>query len=440
MPSEFKYLAIYNYYKERIASGQIAGGEKLPSVRVCAAEQAVSRTTVQTAYDFLCADGYITARPQSGYYANSAKIADPQDHAVRIQAAESFRYDLASERADSDSFDFRLWQRYIKSALRQSERLLSYGDPQGEYDLRRSVCDYLRARRGAVCSPDSIVIGAGSQSLLSLILPLIHERRTVYFTNSAYTQGQTIFSDAGFSVIDRDDAQICYITPSRLTRKGDVMRSTDRFAFARRAAQTGQLIIEDDYGSELSDSGRSAPCIQGICGGDAVYISTFSKLLIPSIRIGFMILPPALLEKYRAKSELYNQTASKIEQIAMSKFIQDGHLNSQIRKIRRAYAEKSPRVCSLAESILGECAAVYPEDSGRYLRLRIRCALTARQIAEEARRRGLLLQPISGSGDSFILSYYGVGEEELATSFCLLKSIVSAAESLSAKPNVRRKP
>ena len=190
------------------------------------------------------------------------------------------------------------------------------------------------------------------------------------------------------------------------------------------------MIIEDDYGSELSAPIRPTPCIQGTCGGEnVIYISTFSKLLVPSIRISFMVLPPDILEKYLERRSFYNQTASKIEQIALCKFIQDGHLNSQIRKIRRAYAEKSDNVKHMICDILGSLASVYSEDDGRYLRLTLKTDMSAKSVAAAAKAKSLLISPIVDNDTaSFIISYYGVPDSELKTAFEILKDIIFAGE------------
>ncbi|MEE1018184.1 MAG: GntR family transcriptional regulator, partial [Acutalibacteraceae bacterium] len=202
MAADFKYLDIYNRYKNLILNGKMKSGARLPSIRACAEENSVSRTTVQTAYDCLAADGCIIAKPQSGYFAADIALQKTVRTPHKSTSYSKPKFDLASERADSESFDFALWQQYIKSALRNSERLTTYGEPQGEYDLRCAVCDYLQKSRSAVCSPESIVIGAGSQSLLSLVLPLIRDRRTVHFTNSGFSQGKTVFTDNGFTLCD----------------------------------------------------------------------------------------------------------------------------------------------------------------------------------------------------------------------------------------------
>lgn len=425
MDNKFKYIEIYNHYRELIISGSIGANTRLPSIREYAKNQGVSRTTVVTAYECLAADGYIYSKPQSGYYASKNAVHSKFEQNDSIIKESEPNFDLTSENADINSFDFKLWQRYIKSALRNSDRLLTYGNAQGEYELRKAISDYLIKTRSAVCSHDNIIIGAGFQSLLSLILPLIKDKKGVYFTNAGFHQGKASFSDNGFESADEQDAQIYYITPSRLTEKGDVMSPEQRYSFASKIKQQNLLVIEDDYGSEFSMSGRKVPCLQGICGGqNVIYISTFSKLLIPSIRISYAVLPNDLLKNYLPRKHLYNQTASKIEQLALCKFIEDGHIKSQMRKIRRIYNEKSAKVKKYAFELFGESATVVEIDSGRYLKLVFKKDINTKEICKNAKKKSLIIAPSIHDKNAFIISYYGLEDEKIKSAFKILRDVI----------------
>ncbi len=148
-----RYLQVYNYYKELITTGRLVGGTKMPSIRRCAQQLGLSRTTIETAYLCLAADGYIISRPQSGYYVTGRavhKTADSSAHGSYANPAQTIRYNFTSNNVDADSFDFNLWRRYIKSTLRQDGRMLTYGEPQGEYELREVICKYVINKRNAV--------------------------------------------------------------------------------------------------------------------------------------------------------------------------------------------------------------------------------------------------------------------------------------------------
>lgn len=360
---------------------------------------------------YLAADGYIISRPQSGFYVTGRGQKEQQSRQPsrgKRQDSVQIRYPFASSALDAESFNFDLWRRYIKSALRQDERLLSYGEPQGEYELREAISNYLSEHRNAVCKPEDIIVGAGVQSLLHILCPLLKDRTTVFVQNPRFKQGAAVFEDHGFVCgTDREAAEILYITPSQMTRRGDVMPVTERMELIRQAEQKGQLIIEDDYDSEFRYMTRPTPCLQGLAGGEGiVYISTFSKLLLPSIRISFMILPSSLREAYQARRELYNQTASKTEQIALCQFIRDGHLNSQIRKAKRLYGGKAKQLCEEIRQVFGETADVSMGQAGFYIQMEIRSPFSLEELTGRAVRAQISLIPMEEAGDRkvFLLS------------------------------------
>ena len=182
-------------------------------------------------------------------------IADRQHTSVRKtekHAQTPCRFDFASSGVDRESFRFDLWRRYIKSALRQDERLLSYGEPQGEADLRDTLADYVRERRNVLCSGEDIVIGAGIQSLLHILCPLLEQRQTVSFPNPSFVQGSTVFHDYGFQVDYRNkDCDIIYVSPAHMTKWGDIMPVSRRLELVNYSAAHGSLVIEDDFENEF---------------------------------------------------------------------------------------------------------------------------------------------------------------------------------------------
>ena len=396
-----RYLQVYDYYKNLITTGRLVSGTKMPSIRRCAIQLGLSRTTIETAYLCLAADGYIISRPQSGYYVTD-RTAVPKslDHQAATTSETKILYNFTSNNVDADSFDFNLWRRYIKSTLRQDGRMLTYGEPQGEYELREVICRYVTNKRNAVCRPENIVIGAGSQALLNILCPLIRERRTVCFRDTRFAQGMVIFEDYGFDVEkEKENANVLYMTPSHMTSLGDVMSVEKRLALLKECAVHDRLIIEDDYDNEFRYFSKPIPCLQGLAGGEnVVYLSTFSKLLLPSIRLSFMILPDSLLPLYQEKKALYNQTASKSEQLALCQFLRDGHLDSQIRKLKRLYTNKAKMLSTLLEQTLGAQAQVYMGESVFLVHVRIKCFLSSDELCDRAAANGILVFPIHKTG------------------------------------------
>ena len=295
-----RYLQVYDYYKEMITSGRLPENTKMPSIRRCASQLGLSRTTIETAYLYLAADGYIISRPQSGYYVTKRNIKNNSavsSHHADKNKENKIKYNFTSNNVDAESFDFNLWRRYIKSSLRQDKRMLTYGQPQGEYELRETICNYVINKRNAVCQPENIVIGAGSQSLLNILCPLIKERKKVCFHDSQFAQGIIIFEDYGFSITDNpQSADIVYMTPSHMTSLGDVMSVEKRLSLLSECVSHNRLIIEDDYNNEFRYFTKPRPCLQGLAGGEnVVYLSTFSTLLRPSSKVRCMIKYDKLL-------------------------------------------------------------------------------------------------------------------------------------------------
>lgn len=427
-----RYLQVYDYYKELILSGRLPENTKMPSIRKCSEQLGLSRTTIESAYLCLAADGYIISRPQSGYYVtprpvkNSTKNVSFSKDIHREK--KDILYNFTSSNVDADSFDFNLWRRYIKSALRQDKRLLTYGEPQGEYELRETICNYVINKRNAVCKPENIVIGAGSQSLLNILCPLLRDKQGVCFHDTKFAQGIVIFEDYGFQIVqNREEADILYMTPSHMTSLGDVMSVEKRISVLSEAISHNRLIIEDDYNNEFRYFSKPRPCLQGLAGGEhVVYLSTFSKLLLPSIRLSFMILPDELLPLYEKKKALYNQTASKAEQLALCQFLRDGHLDSQIRKLKRLYANKAKALCNELEAAFQNRATVSMGESVFLVHLKLKSDMTNVEFRDRLQKKGILVfaSPKETKGYAHIaLSCCELPMEDFPKAVALIKSV-----------------
>lgn len=348
-----KYIEIYNYYKNLILTNQLKAGDKLPSVRAATQLLPVSKTTIQNAYFELQADGYVIASPKSGYYVTEQKNII-QKVTAHTEENSKILYDLKSGDADEESFDVKLWQRYIKSALRQEERLLSYGDVQGETDLREVLSDYIRAKRNVSASSDRIVVGAGVQSLLYILCSLIKNKGTVSFPDKSFVQGMNLFADYGFEVKTRNkDADIIYVSPSHMTSYGNVMPIKRRLELVEYSKERGSLVIEDDFDSDFLYQTKPIPSLFALSNAqNIIYMGSFSNVLIPGIRISFMVLTEELANEFQKCKNSFSQTASKTEQIALCQYIRDGHINSQARKIRRLYTAKAKYFCDELQRVL----------------------------------------------------------------------------------------
>lgn len=426
---EFFYLEVCHYYKSLILEQKLLPGSKMPSLRKCAQELKLSRTTIESAYLQLAAEGYIISRAKSGYYVTDIAAHPKLLSPPASTPIQKLRYNFASSGVDRESFRFDLWQRYLKSALRQDERLLSYGEPQGESDFRETLAAYIRERRNILCTADDIVVGAGVQSLLHILCPLLKEKKTVSFPTPSFIQGSTVFADHGFEIHYRcKDCGVIYVSPAHMTKWGEIMPVSRRLELIRYAQEHGSIILEDDFENEFVYLQKPTPSLYSLAGGqDVVYIGSFSRLLLPSIRISFMVLPPGLLAAYKEKAACYNQTASKAEQIALCQFIRDGHLAAQTRKLRRLYSSKLHQLLQEVERVFGTEVPIKIGAAGTSLALTLSTKLSKDALSRKARAQGLGLQiqKEGPEGITVILSCSSMKTEDFLPALTLLRKIVT---------------
>ncbi|MGN1194074.1 MAG: PLP-dependent aminotransferase family protein [Acutalibacteraceae bacterium] len=439
--TEKKYIRLYEHFKTLILQGRLRPNDKLPSVRACSQSFSLSRTTVETAYSLLAAEGYVIAKSQSGYYVSSvdfSSLASPEaQEALQNENKPEIKYDLVSSSQDKDSFNFALWRRYVKSALRQDERLLSYGEAQGEYDLREAVCSYINKQRGVICSPKQIVIAAGTQSLIAILCAITKKVYEVVFLGPEFAQGKAVFEDYGKNVkkLDYDrineieKGSIIYTSPSHIDIWGSVLKMDSRAKLLGFAKDNDCLIIEDDYDSEFRYFQRSVPSLQSLDSeGRVVYIGTFSKLLLPSIRISFMVLPAHLADEYAKRGRYYNQTASKAEQIALCQYLRDGHLSYQIRKQQKQYLAKSKIICEQAKRLLSDKIIFERCEASYLIKVKVKTDDSPERIAEKALKNGIKIKPAGKDGE-YSLLLISVTGFDTENSTDMLKAFSQAAEA-----------
>ncbi len=440
------YRQLYESIRDRIGGGELAVGEKMPSIRRISEELGVSRTTVEQAYQQLCVEGYLVSRPQSGYYVEAAIIekkpappAEPDDS----ETLPGVRYDFGSRYVDSRSSDLDLWRKYVRAVLSSEEIVSSYGHHQGEPELRRQLAHYGMLLRGVNSTADRIVIGAGVQPLLSLICGLLGDKvQRVGIESPCFPHAERVFRDFRlditplghdkYGVTPRElyasNVNVVYLNPSNTESMGRPMPVSRRAELLEWAENTDGIIIEDDYNGALRFRSRPVPAMQGIGNGERViYLGSFSKLLMPSVRISYMALPPELAELYRSRGGSYNQTSSKIEQLALAGYIRDGHIEKRLRRLRKIYSEKSDRLISLLREYFGQPAGIRLAETALCAELTLDCTESARVIASKALESGVRVIPMdsSGNGAKFRLSFAGIPESDMREGVRLLHEAIS---------------
>lgn len=355
-----RYVALYESIRQDILLGHMKKGDQLPSIRACAKQLALSKTTIENAYQRLLLEGYIYAHPQRGYFVD----VDQKQASLRKEIMEEEpaliqdinRIDLRSSSIDPHGFDSTIWLHYLKEVLHEDPGLMSYGDPQGELVLRKALQKYVYALRGVLSKEEQIVVGASFQSLLYLICSLFHGNKRVGMEVGGFIQAEQVFQDCGFTIvylphdeegIDMEalkhaDLGMLYINSASTGSNKSSLRSKRRNALLAYAKQHDVLILEDDHNGELRYQSKMRPAIQGFDMGEhVIYMRSFSKLLLPSIRMSFMVLNHSLQECYQKRKNNYNPSASKIEQLAFARYLSDGHMEKQIRSLRKRYEAKS---------------------------------------------------------------------------------------------------
>ena len=413
------YIQLYHYFKTGIEGNRLHQGEKLPSIRGLAKSLSISKITVEKAYEQLASEGYIENCDRSRYTVKKLEgfmckitpplIENPFEHTIIIPKNKVL-YDFSSGEMDIDGFDFSLWKRYISKAFLHKERLVSYGNIKGEEELRTEIVKYIQKSRGVYTDRSQIIIGAGVQNLLSILCSLFKlENNSIAFEEPGFKNGRRIFADNDFKIkpikmqrdgIDMDallesGENLVYVSPSHQFPTGYIMPIGRRNQLLNWAKTRSGTIIEDDYDSEFRYYGRPIPALKGLdTRGNVVYLGSFSKVIPPSIRISYMVLPEKFLEIYQKKSSLYNQAASTIEQLALAQFMADGHLERQIRKLRKLYFEKSRLFFDAIKTILGENVEVNENESGLHTILTVKSNLQARELGERALQHGCRVAPV----------------------------------------------
>lgn len=347
------YIELYEKIKNAVIEGVVKQGERLPSVREASSQLGVSRTTVENAYTRLCIEGFIESRPQRGYFVTGIPQVIQKPTPVKEQKTK-ITYDFSSRSVDSENSDTELWKKLVRSVLWDSGELNSYGDPQGELGLRNALADYSYKARGVAASPDNIVIGAGVGPLLNILCGLLGRNLTVGFERN-FKEAEQIFKGYGIETFKLEtdkngaseesvkeiDSDILFLLPSSLSKISPTSLSIRRNFLSSWAKENNRLIIEDDYNGELRYTARSIPAFQQKAPENTIYIGSFSKLLLPSVRIAYMVLPDFLAKKLHEGSYIYNQTCGKIEQLALQKYIVSGALEKHLKRLRRVYYNKS---------------------------------------------------------------------------------------------------
>lgn len=448
------YIALYRSIRADILAGKLAPDERLPSKRSLAQHMKMSVITVENAYAQLLAEGYIYAVPRRGYFASPVERAPepPACGAEPIAAPPEppCFVDFRSNHPDCARFPFSVWSRILRDELSHREtKLLAATPANGAPELREAIAAYLFQFRGMHVSAEQIVVGAGSEYLYNLIVQLLGRAHVYAVENPGHVKIPRIYEKNGLAVryVDVDErgmpvaglrasgADVAHISPSHHFPTGVVMpigRRQELLAWAGEAE--GRYIIEDDYDSEFRFTGRPLPTLQSIdAGGRVIYTNTFSKSLAPSIRISYMVLPPALMARFRSELSFYSCTVTSFEQYTLARFLSEGHFERHINRMKKYYrAERDAVISAIGRSPLAGRAEILEQDAGLHFLLRVRTGKSDAALSREAAEAGLSLSflseyenaPTPAETHEIVVNYSGVDAARLGEAFERLAAIL----------------
>ena len=419
-----KTVAVYRALRAAIEDGRLPAGHRLPASRVYAAELGVARGSVAAAYERLVAEGYLTARVGRGTFVAPVRTGTKPrrvvDDPLRPRAGWDLRplpvsssdikprYDFRTGIPDAELFPFDTWRRLVAAEVRlRANSPGTYADPAGHPTLRAAIARYLGVARSIRVTPDDVLVTNGTQQALDLIARvLLRPGDVVAVEEPGYPPARRLFGSLGARVcgvpVDAEglvvdelpgNARLVYATPSHQFPLGRPMSLARRHALLDWARRRPAAIVEDDYDSEFRFSSRPLEPLYGLGPGRVLYAGTFSKSMLPTVRTGFVLMPPSLREALVAARQVTDGFGQAAVQAALARFIDDGELARHVRRATRAYAARHAAIVARLAEI--PALDVVPSAAGLHVTALLREGDSAGVVAAAA-RAGVALDDLGG--------------------------------------------
>jgi len=483
------FRQLYAGLREAILTGRLEGGTRLPPTRILAQELHISRNTVVNAFEQLIAEGYLEGKIGAGTYVAHVLPEEILQVKTRISASSispgkqeqsisrwgealagkeirSVRYgdDVRAFQPGMpaiDQFPYGLWSKLAANVWRAPEpQLLAYGDAQGYRPLRESIASYLKATRGMKCEPEQVIITTGTQQALDLATRVILDPEdTACIEDPGYIGARVALGGAGVKIIPiavdqdgldvealkahRQNIRLVYVTPSHQYPVGVTMSLGRRLALLEWAARTGAWILEDDYDSEYRYEGRPLAALQGLDqAGCVLYMGTFSKVLLPALRLGYLVAPPALVETFVRGRAAIDRQAPTIEQVILTEFINEGHFARHIRRMKGIYMERQATLVEAARQKLAGLLDIQPAAAGLHVMGWLPTGVDDQRVFRQAQEQGVDAPPLSAyainaqSRSGLVLGYACVSPQAIRVG---VEGLAVALESVHRMPAKRSK-
>jgi GntR family transcriptional regulator/MocR family aminotransferase len=409
------YEQLYTHIKDSIEKNELKENEKLPSKRKLASHLKVSVITVETAYNQLLAEGYIKSKPKSGFYVlpyvSLKPIKKKSNSIYKINKDKPiYQIDFRTNQVDVENFPYQIISKIEREVLLDEYRnQINNNDFLGYYKLRERISEFLFAYRGIDTDPESIVIGSGSEYLVSLLILLLGRDKVYGVEEPGYLKNYRLYldyganaktiglDDQGINMFDIGNADVLHVTPSHQFPKGIVTTIRRRNELLNWAYENEErYIIEDDYDSEFRFSGNPIPAMKGLDQLDRViYINSFSKSISPSLRISFMVLPKKLMSIYHKTYSYFTCSVPMITQMVLAKFMETLEYERHLNRMKILYKSKRDYLIKLLkESTFGHNIKIIGEEAGLHFLIEINTKQSLNSLVEAAKSVGVKVNSI----------------------------------------------
>jgi GntR family transcriptional regulator/MocR family aminotransferase len=467
---------IYDAYRSMIVGSSLGAGQQIPSTRALAAELGISRIPVLTAYSQLLAEGYFEARTGAGtfvcsslpdQFASSDREATRSTEvrpgarnlarrALRLPAFERLPWHRGSgafsvSQPAFDHFPFQVWSQIVMRHCRNPHvGELQYGSPLGFEPLREAVCTYLKTSRAVRCEPSQIMIVTGSQQALELTTrTLLDAGNPAWIEEPGYWLTRQVLIGAGCRLVpvpvDSEGLEVAagikkcrkakaaFVAPSHQYPLGATMSASRRLQLLDWAQASGSWVIEDDYDSEYRYGNMPIASLQGLDrNARVIYIGTFSKTLFPSLRLGYVVIPQDLVDRFMAVRYAMDIAPPQFFQAVLTDFMNEGHFARHIRRMRQLYAARRSALVESLRKEFGSWLEIHGAEAGLYLSVFLPKGMRDKELAKRASMEKLWLPPLSpayvgaASRQGFILGFGSTAAEEMPTAVRRIRRLLAA--------------
>jgi GntR family transcriptional regulator/MocR family aminotransferase len=450
-------VRIYRQLRDAVLDGRLRAGERLPPTRELARRLAVSRNTVAVAYDRLTADGFLTGRVGAGTYVcaelpapkprQAPSARGPQPKAVWrslpppvAAAAHAPEFDFRVGIPDAALFPLETWRRLLARELRDAAGFAHYADPGGHPGLRAAIARHAGVSRSVRAGADDVLVTQGAQQALDLLCRVLLEPGDrVAVEEPGYRLAKLLFTARGADVVgvpvDGEGLDVAalpprtklvYVTPSHQFPLGTPMSLARRTALLAWAERADAVVVEDDYDSEFRFSDRPLEPLQSLDrGGRVAYVGSFSKTLLPMLRLGFLVAPASLRDALHHARQLADWHGDLPAQAALARFVDEGLFARHLRRATRVYAERHERITETLDRVFAGRLKTVPSAAGLHL-----CALSEvdtdlEAVAARAARAGVAVQTLSDLCGGFpvpglVLGYGSIPVEKIGEGLAIL--------------------